>query len=157
VAGKQSPDPSSHNDDPLADAHCPHCGYSLRGLPENRCPECGKPFGPHELLAEAADGPKPISPRAALLHLLWPPATCLASLFPGMHNSFIVLFLILSLLGMATTLIVAERIVAGRVAERGVGYSKTRDWLPVLLLWLALYAAQLVVAAIPFVVQVTFD
>jgi hypothetical protein len=30
--------------DPLPDAHCPHCGYSLRGLPENRCPECGRAF-----------------------------------------------------------------------------------------------------------------
>jgi hypothetical protein len=23
---------------------CQHCGYSLRGLVENRCPECGKEF-----------------------------------------------------------------------------------------------------------------
>jgi hypothetical protein len=35
--------------DLLADAHCPHCGYSLRGLPENRCPECGEAFDPDEL------------------------------------------------------------------------------------------------------------
>jgi hypothetical protein len=32
--------------DPLADAHCQHCGYSLRGLSENRCPECGTAFDP---------------------------------------------------------------------------------------------------------------
>jgi hypothetical protein len=36
---------SSSADDPLADAQCPQCGYSLRGLTEDRCPECGKPFG----------------------------------------------------------------------------------------------------------------
>jgi hypothetical protein len=24
--------------------NCPACGYDLRGLPERRCPECGKPF-----------------------------------------------------------------------------------------------------------------
>lgn len=24
--------------------HCAHCGYSLHGLPEPRCPECGTPF-----------------------------------------------------------------------------------------------------------------
>ena len=25
---------------------CLHCGYSLAGLPEPRCPECGEPFEP---------------------------------------------------------------------------------------------------------------
>lgn len=25
---------------------CTTCGYSLRGLPEPRCPECGTPFDP---------------------------------------------------------------------------------------------------------------
>jgi hypothetical protein len=35
--------------DPLADARCEHCGYSLRGLPENRCPECGTAFDPEEI------------------------------------------------------------------------------------------------------------
>lgn len=29
-------------------AVCLHCGYSLRGLPENVCPECGKAFDPAE-------------------------------------------------------------------------------------------------------------
>ncbi len=24
--------------------HCPRCDYDLRGLPEDRCPECGIPF-----------------------------------------------------------------------------------------------------------------
>src|SRR5688500_17127114 len=33
-----------------ADAlNCPLCGYDLRGLPENRCPECGHAFDPEEL------------------------------------------------------------------------------------------------------------
>jgi hypothetical protein len=35
--------------DPLADARCLHCGYPLRGLPENRCPECGTAFDPKEI------------------------------------------------------------------------------------------------------------
>lgn len=28
---------------------CPGCGYDIRGLPERRCPECGRPFTPHEV------------------------------------------------------------------------------------------------------------
>lgn len=28
---------------------CPGCGYSVRGLPELRCPECGRPFTAHEV------------------------------------------------------------------------------------------------------------
>lgn len=27
---------------------CLGCGYDLRGLPENRCPECGRPFDPDD-------------------------------------------------------------------------------------------------------------
>jgi hypothetical protein len=27
---------------------CLDCGYILDGLPENRCPECGKPFDPND-------------------------------------------------------------------------------------------------------------
>jgi predicted amidophosphoribosyltransferase len=29
--------------------HCPRCGYLLRGLPEPRCPECGRPFTAQEV------------------------------------------------------------------------------------------------------------
>lgn len=29
---------------------CFECGYSLRGLTDNRCPECGKEFDPHDFL-----------------------------------------------------------------------------------------------------------
>ncbi len=28
---------------------CPFCGYPLRGLPERRCPECGRPFSLEEV------------------------------------------------------------------------------------------------------------
>ena len=27
---------------------CLECGYILEGLPENRCPECGRPFDPSD-------------------------------------------------------------------------------------------------------------
>ena len=28
--------------------HCLDCGYDLRGLPKNRCPECGREFDPED-------------------------------------------------------------------------------------------------------------
>ena len=31
--------------------HCPACGYNLRGLTEQRCPECGRPFTFYEIRA----------------------------------------------------------------------------------------------------------
>ena len=46
-----APDPSIADPRPAEIAalppdrlHCPSCGYGVYGLPENRCPECGKPF-----------------------------------------------------------------------------------------------------------------
>lgn len=34
-------------------AHCPKCGYNLKGLTEPRCPECGVPFDEKLLKAES--------------------------------------------------------------------------------------------------------
>jgi hypothetical protein len=31
---------------PILDPRCLDCGYVLKGLPENRCPECGRVFDP---------------------------------------------------------------------------------------------------------------
>lgn len=59
--------------DRLADVHCLHCGYSLRGLTENRCPECGIPFDPEEM----ANSYLPEWPRLMVWFLA---AACLASL-----------------------------------------------------------------------------
>ncbi|MDM8008142.1 MAG: hypothetical protein QUV05_18535 [Phycisphaerae bacterium] len=49
VVSDQSSVVSGGTADPLAEAICPNCGYSLRGLPENRCPECGNAFDPAEV------------------------------------------------------------------------------------------------------------
>jgi len=59
--------------DPLADAHCLHCGYSLRGLPENRCPECGTAFDP----ADFVDTFVPLWPRLMAWYLAAQIAACL--------------------------------------------------------------------------------
>lgn len=34
---------------------CHNCGYDLRGLPEPRCPECGRAFNPHRWKTKAAE------------------------------------------------------------------------------------------------------
>ncbi|MDM8009026.1 MAG: hypothetical protein QUV05_23040 [Phycisphaerae bacterium] len=50
VSAATSPQADSvPHDGPLADASCLRCGYSLRGLTENRCPECGTPFDPEQM------------------------------------------------------------------------------------------------------------
>lgn len=40
-----------------AEGRCERCGYSLQGLPEPRCPECGTPFTP----SSAADRLRPVT------------------------------------------------------------------------------------------------
>ncbi|MCZ6654042.1 MAG: HEAT repeat domain-containing protein [Planctomycetota bacterium] len=35
---------------------CPTCGYTIVGLPEPRCPECGNQFTPHDLEASPPSG-----------------------------------------------------------------------------------------------------
>ncbi len=65
--------------DLLADAHCLHCGYSLRGLTENRCPECGNPFDPDEM----ANSYLPEWPRLMVWFLT---AACLTCLFRALSR-----------------------------------------------------------------------
>lgn len=36
---------------------CPGCGYCLKGLPANVCPECGRPFTLEEIGASGEDSP----------------------------------------------------------------------------------------------------
>jgi hypothetical protein len=39
---------SESNGLPVWKMRCSGCSYDLRGLPENRCPECGRPFDPDD-------------------------------------------------------------------------------------------------------------
>lgn len=39
------------------DAHCPVCGYNVRGIPEARCPECAAPLQLHVWSENAGIGP----------------------------------------------------------------------------------------------------
>src|SRR5690606_36987103 len=66
VVGDQLSAASQSRRDALANAHCLHCGYSLRGLPENRCPECGTAFDP----ADFADAFLPLWPQLFMWYLI---------------------------------------------------------------------------------------
>jgi len=56
------------------DPVCPMCQYDLRGLTEQRCPECGAPFDLESLQREL-DRPRPITDPHGLIALVL--------LFPG--------------------------------------------------------------------------
>jgi hypothetical protein len=47
------------------DARCLACGYVLCGLPEARCPECGRPFDPDNPATYGPAGPKRRHPATA--------------------------------------------------------------------------------------------
>lgn len=50
--------------------HCPSCDYNLTGLPENRCPECGKEFDPAKLRKLGLFFALPISASEVAFRLL---------------------------------------------------------------------------------------
>lgn len=74
-------------------AKCPKCGYVLRGLAEPRCPECGRRFDPHEILAFLRrPGPAPMTP--AVRKWLRPPS----------KTQLIILIVLFILGGLGTSL-----------------------------------------------------
>lgn len=75
---------------------CPSCAYLLAGLPEDRCPECGKDFDRAELTLDASAVPRPIHPwyESGLIGpftetclMTWFRPSQFAASFPGRHDS----------------------------------------------------------------------
>ncbi|MFW6058614.1 MAG: hypothetical protein ACODAQ_00445 [Phycisphaeraceae bacterium] len=51
---------ATHHNLSYAGLTCPSCGYDLRGLTAQRCPECGEPFDPRTLQPVPPWGRRPI-------------------------------------------------------------------------------------------------
>ncbi len=64
----------------MSTLHCPHCGYNLSNLPEDRCPECGKPFDRAKLITQTRSGMRPIQLREFVFRLAMPPGVFLIGL-----------------------------------------------------------------------------
>lgn len=68
------------------DARCLACGYALRGLSENRCPECGKEFDPQNALTMST----PFT-RQRLRLAYWLPSVLLLTTFVTLAAGLMIL------------------------------------------------------------------
>lgn len=74
---------------------CLSCGYSLRDLPGNRCPECGRAFDPGNWRTFRPEGRRP---NRMVENVLWV-WICVAGIWWGLFFYGLLQFLLLLLLG----------------------------------------------------------
>jgi hypothetical protein len=103
-------------------ARCINCGYSLRGLAEARCPECGRAFNPNDLrtMDVGLPRPQPTEPPSAASHVL---SAAVAAVLvwqdrlPGGGNQVVA---VLAVLGMATLALAWFILLIAWVARRAI-------------------------------------
>src|SRR5689334_6297711 len=87
----------------LLAARCLDCGYSLRGLPESRCPECGRRFDPDDPVTFDTGRPMWrsmrwfVQPTGFVRPLVWIATSLMicAGSTPGMDDRFLLASLLL--------------------------------------------------------------
>ncbi|MBU0639869.1 MAG: hypothetical protein KKB50_13455 [Planctomycetes bacterium] len=109
---------------------CLGCGYILEGLPENRCPECGRPFDPDDRQTYDPYGlaGNVFTQTATLAAWLTAPAAVLILLhaFAGAISSWLLALAVFFAFGGLSIAIV----VVGATARRLLGYGRrpAEDW-----------------------------
>ncbi|MHC4066328.1 MAG: hypothetical protein ACYSUI_17765 [Planctomycetota bacterium] len=93
---------------------CLGCSYNLEGLPENRCPECGRPFDPDDpstFLARAPSGKRHL--LAAVVSGI---ATAVGPVLAKMQDLEVFAMTDLGFVGTVVTIVCPCLIVGGWVA-----------------------------------------
>lgn len=96
--------------------YCPDCEYNLTGLTENRCPECGKPFDPRDLVARMVET---VSLGKAVLLLMWPHLLILAAIVFAQLFQAMCLLLFVCFIAVVVLLFV-EPFICDWLAQRAI-------------------------------------
>jgi len=140
---------------------CPNCGYNLTGLPENRCPECGREFDPAQLAqqrrADARIG-------GVILRVLLVPALCViwgvvvGSMIDHMKSTGEKVLILTScaiglgllIFAIVTSKKVARRLALTRAIRRGDDHSGLQDRAFILICGIGLFCCQGILSAAGF-------
>lgn len=135
--------------DPSPTLYCPTCGYNLTGLPENRCPECGRPFDRAAIIREMEMRPRPIGLGETLLRLLWPPglfSISALSLSASQGLGTVLMWvcgILLVVYGLINAIQISRRLAMSGRRAREAGNRRFRGPLFVPVCTIGLYCCQL--------------
>jgi hypothetical protein len=118
--------------------NCLGCGYIIDGLPENRCPECARPFDPNDPMTYAEDGRRfqPLrSGRPYLYASVTGSLMFFYSFFTWFNPKWTRFDQILALIFLAGILVQPGVLVAGAFAAFGLRHRQCRRFRAAM--WLA--------------------
>ncbi len=152
---------------------CPNCGYNLTGLPENRCPECGREFDPAQLAqqrrADARIGgvilrvllvpaalPPDLQALVPALCVIW--GVVVGSMIDHMKSTGEKVLILTScaiglgllIFAIVTSKKVARRLALTRAIRRGDDHSGLQDRAFILICGIGLFCCQGILSAAGF-------